>query len=304
MATTGVTTTTELPIVGPFDLREIAMMGFGHRDERSFDGVMRMAFCLDGDYERQIGVAAQQLGDRLELHVQSLGDPLTDTEVEAVRKQVARVVSLDHDGEAFHQLCLSDPVLAQVHMKAPGFRPALFYSPYEAALWSIISARRARSQGMTVRARMSELCGASFELSGTRTLCVPTPSALLEIESVPGLPADRIPRLHAVAQAAQRRLLDADRLRAMPPEDAQAELQQLPGIGPFYSSLIVIRACGHADVTVLGEPRSRAATQQAYGIDYELTDAELLALTETWRPWRTWVSVMMRALAASTDTAQ
>jgi DNA-3-methyladenine glycosylase II len=304
MATTGVTTTTELPIVGPFDLREIAMMGFGHRDERSFDGVMRMAFCLDGDYERQIGVAAQQLGDRLELHVQSLGDPLTDTEVEAVRKQVARVVSLDHDGEAFHQLCLSDPVLAQVHMKAPGFRPALFYSPYEAALWSIISARRARSQGMTVRARMSELCGASFELSDNRTLCVPTPSALLEIESVPGLPADRIPRLHAVAQAAQRGVLHADRLRAMPPEDAKAELQQLPGIGPFYSSLIVIRACGHADVTVLGEPRSRAATQQAYGIDHELTDAELLALAETWRPWRTWVSVMMRALAASTDTAQ
>ena len=30
----------------------------------------------------------------------------------------------------------------------------------------------------------------------------------------------------------------------------------------------------------------------------ELTNAELLALAETWRPWRTWVSVMMRALAA------
>jgi DNA-3-methyladenine glycosylase II len=299
MTTTGLTrTTTELPIVGPFDLREIAMMGFGHRDERSFDGVMRMAFCLDGDYERQVGVAAQQFGDRLELQVQSLGDPLSDAEVEALRKQVARVVSLDHDGEAFHQLCLSDPVLARIHMKAPGFRPALFYSPYEAALWSIISARRARSQGITLRARMSELYGASFELSGTATLCVPTPSALLEIESVSSLPADRIPRLHAVAQAAQRGVLDADRLRAMPPEDARAELQQLPGIGPFYSSLIVIRACGHTDAPTLGEPRSRATIQQAYGIDHELTDAELLALAETWRPWRTWVSVMMRALAA------
>ena len=58
-------TTTHLAIVGPFDLREIALMGFGHRDERSFDGVMRMAFCLDGDYERQVGVAARQSGDRL-----------------------------------------------------------------------------------------------------------------------------------------------------------------------------------------------------------------------------------------------
>jgi DNA-3-methyladenine glycosylase II len=302
MTTALTTTMTALPIVGPFDLREVALMGFGHRDEHSFDGVMRMAFCLDGDYQRQVGVEARQFGDRLELQAQSLGDPLSDAEAEALRKQVARVVSLDHDGEAFHQLCLSDPVLARIHMKAPGFRPALFYSPYEAALWSIISARRARSQGITLRARMSELYGAGFELSGTRTLCVPTPSALLEIESVPGLPADRIPRLHAVAQAAQRGVLDADRLRAMAPEDAKAELQQLPGIGPFYSSLIVIRACGHADAPTLGEPRSRATIEQAYGIDHELGDEELLALAERWRPFRTWISVMMRAL--STDAAQ
>jgi DNA-3-methyladenine glycosylase II len=299
MTTSLTTTAIELPITGPFDLREVAMMGFGHRDERSFDGVMRMAFCLDGDYERQVGVAARQSKDRLELQVQSSSDPFSEAEVEVIGRQVARVVSLDHDGEAFHQLCLSDPALARVHMRAPGFRPALFYSPYEAALWSIISARRARSQAITLRAKLSELYGAGFELAGTRTLCVPTPSALLRIESVPGLPVDRIPRLHAVAVAAQRGQLDAERLRAMPVEDAQAELQQLPGIGPFYSSLIVIRASGHADVPALGEPRSRAAIQQAYGFDHEPSDDELLGLSETWRPFRTWVSVMMRALSDS-----
>ena len=289
-------TTTQLDIAGPFDLREIAMMGFGHRDERSFDGVMRMAFCLDGDYERQVGVEAEQFGDRLELRVQTVGDRLTDAEVAALRKQVARVVSLDHDGEAFHRLCLSDPVLARVHNKAPGFRPALFYSPYEAAVWSIISARRPRSQGITLRNRLSELYGADFELSRIRTWCIPTPSGLLEMGSMPGMPADRIPRLHAVAEAAQRGRLDAERLRAMALEDARAELQQLPGVGPFYSSLIVIRACGHADAPTLGEPRSRAAIEQAYGIDHELSDSEMLALAETWRPFRTWVAVMMRAL--------
>jgi DNA-3-methyladenine glycosylase II len=290
-------TTTDLPIRGPFDLGEVAMMGFGHRDERGFDGVMRMAFCLDGDYERQVGVAARQVGDRLELRMQSAGDPLSDAEVETVRKQVARVVSLDHDGEAFHQLCLADPVLAQVHLRAPGFRPALFYSPYEAALWSIISARRARSQGITQRARLSELYGASFDVAGIYTVCVPSPSAVLQIESVSGLPEDRIPRLHVVAEAAQRGQLDADQLRALPPDDAQAQLQQLSGIGPFYSALIVIRACGHADAPALGEPRSRAAIQKTYGIDHELSDAELLALAESWRPFRTWVLVMLRALS-------
>ena len=68
-----VVTKTQLDIVGPFDLRAVAMMGFGHRDERRFDGIMRMAFCLDGDYERQVGVEARQSGDRLELRAEAAG---------------------------------------------------------------------------------------------------------------------------------------------------------------------------------------------------------------------------------------
>jgi DNA-3-methyladenine glycosylase II len=292
-----------IDITGPYDLREIALMGFGHRDESSFDGVMRMAFCLDGDYERPVGLAARQADDRLELTIESADDVLGDDDIGRVRRQVARVVSLDHDGEAFHQLCLANPALAAVHARAPGFRPALFYSPYEAAIWSVISARRPRAQGITLRIRLAEHHGTAFELAGERTLAVPTPSQMLGVEAVSGLPADRIPRLHAIAEAARRGDLDAERLRNLPPEQALAKLQQLPGIGPFYSSLIVIRACGHADVPAPEEGRSRAAIQQAYGVDHELSDAELTEITDTWRPFRTWVTVMMRALRGRTTAS-
>ena len=208
-----------IDVTGPFDLREIALMGFGHRDESGFDGVMRMAFCLDGDYERPVGVAARQQQDTLLIDVDSGAAPLGSSELAAVRRQVARVVSLDHDGEAFSQLCLADPALAAVHARAPGFRPALFYSPYEAAIWSVISARRPRAQGITLRTRLAEQSGTAFEVAGERTLAVPTPSQLLAVEAVPGLPADRIPRLHAVAEAARAGRLDADRLRTLPPDE-------------------------------------------------------------------------------------
>ena len=282
--------------VGPFDLREIALMGFGHRDERSStascNGILpgrrlRAAGRRCGAaVGRPAGVAGRGHRRSAERH-RSRGCAQAGCRGGLTRPR-RRGISPP---------CLADPVLSRVHARAPGFRPALFYSPYEAAVWSIISARRARSQAITLRIRMSEQYGACFELSGSSTTCVPTPSSVLQIESLPGLPADRIPRLHAVAEAAQRGQLDAQHLRAMPPEDARAELQQLPGIGPFYSSLIVIRACGHSDAPSLGEPRSRAAIQAAYGIDHEQSDAELLALADTWRPFRTWVSVMMRAFA-------
>ena len=289
-----------IDITGPYDLREVALMGFGHRDESSFDGAMRMAFCLDGDYERPVGVVARQADDRLELAIEAAEDPLGDGDIARVRRQVARVVSLDHDGAAFDQLCRRDPALARVHDIAPGFRPALFYSPYEAVVWSLLSARRPRAQGITLRTRLAEQHGTGFDLAGQRIYAVPTPSRMLTVESVPGLPADRIPRLHAAAEAARRGDLDAERLRSLPPEDARAQLQQLPGIGPFYSALVVIRSCGHADVLAPQETRSRAAVQEAYGIDHELSDAELAEISETWRPFRTWVTVMMRALSRRT----
>lgn len=272
-------------------------MGFGHRDEKSFDGTMRMAFCLDGGYERPVGVAVRQDGDQLALEVLVDGEPLTRAELATLRAQVARVVSLDHDGVAFDRLCRADPALAAVHARAPGFRPALFYSPYEAAVWSIISARRARSQGIGLRARLAEHAGTAFDVAGERTLAVPTPSQLLQVESVPGLPADRMPRLHAIAEAASQGKLEAGRLRALPPDEARSELEQLPGIGPFYSSLVLIRACGHADLPAPEEQHSRAAIQAAYGLDHEPSPEEVLHISEGWKPFRTWVTVMVRALS-------
>ncbi len=288
-----------LPVTGPYDLREVALMGFGHRDEASFDGVMRMAFCLDADLERQVGVEARQVGDRLDLILRPTGDdpPLSDAEVASATAQVARVVSVDHDGAAFHALCAADPALAPLHAVAPGFRPALFYSPYEAVVWSILSARRARAQGIGLRRRLASELGATVELAGVTCEAVPTPSALLRIESLPGLPADRVPRLHAAAEAARRGELAVDTLRALPPAEAEVRLQRLPGIGPFYSTLVVVRACGHADLLAAGESHVREAVQGAYGLDHLPSAAETATIGEGWRPYRTWVSVMLRALA-------
>ncbi|KAA9111065.1 DNA-3-methyladenine glycosylase family protein [Microbacterium rhizomatis] len=285
-----------VPLRGPYDLREVALMGFGHRDEKSWDGVMRLAFCTD-DLERQVGVEVRQVDDRLDLRVHlAPGD--VDVDVAVVARQVARIVSADHDGVAWAAVCQADPVLRRLHDLAPGFRPANFHSPYEAAVWSVISARRARAQGIGLRRRLSEAHGATFEIAGRAESALPTPAQLIGIDAFPGLPADRVPRLHAIAEAAIDGFLDIDRLVALDPEEAMAELQTLPGIGPFYSALIVIRACGLTDVLSTQETHSREAIRDLYGLDHLPSDAELVARAETWRPFRTWASVTLRAVGA------
>ena len=249
-----------IPTRGPFSLEELALFGFGHRNERSFDGVMRMAFRVDHDLETAVGVEVRQRGDELDLTVHGDADP------DAVAAQVARVLSCDHDGEGFAELGRRDAVIGRLQAAAPGLRPALFYSPYEAAVWSVISARRARAQGITLRERLNEAHGTAFELAGQTVTALPAPSRLAQLTELPGLPADRIPRLQAIAAAAQRGDLEVDRLVAMGPEAAQVAVQELPGIGPFYSALIVVRACGFVDVLPTDEARSRQAVHDVYGL--------------------------------------
>ncbi|WP_375384903.1 DNA-3-methyladenine glycosylase family protein [uncultured Microbacterium sp.] len=284
-----------IPLRGPYDLREVAMMGFGHRDERTWDGVMRLAFCVDS-LDRHVGVEVRQEGDRLDLHVHRTAGDEGELDLDAVARQVARVVSADHDGVAWGAVCAADPVLRRLHALAPGFRPANFYSPYEAAVWSIISARRARAQGIGLRRSLSEAHGTVFELAGRAEAALPTPSQLIGIDDFAGLPADRIPRLHAIAEAAMGGFLDIDRLVALDPSEAMAQLQTLPGIGPFYSALIVVRSCGLTDVLSTQETHSREAIRDLYGLDHVPSDAELVTRAEAWRPFRTWAAVTLRAV--------
>ena len=56
--------------------------------------------------------------------------------------------------------------MGRLQAEHPGLRPVLFHSPYEAAAWSIISARRTARQAAEVRRRLSEELGRSFELDG------------------------------------------------------------------------------------------------------------------------------------------
>ena len=257
---------------------------------------MRLAFCLDTDLEQQVGVEVRQAGQSLKLVIHGADDALSD--VDAVTRQVARIVSADGDGAAYAEVCSGDPVLARVHTAAPGFRPSNFHSPYEGAIWSVLSARRQRSQAIALRRRLSERHGASFELAGQTVHALPTPATIARLDQVDGLQDAAVPRLHGLAQAATAGRLDIDRLTAMTAEDAMTDLQRLPGIGPFYSALVVIRACGRTDVLSTQEPHTRRAVQSLYGLDHEPGDAELTAIAEAWRPFRTWATVAIRAVGS------
>jgi DNA-3-methyladenine glycosylase II len=293
-AATGPTRHFTITPAGDFSLAESAMFSFGQRMRPGetaldqFDGVMRLAFCRD-DFGGQVGVELRQDGRGVHAVVYGAGD------LTAIEAQVARVLSLDHDARGFAEVGVRDPVIGALQAAAPGLRPPLFYSPYEAAIWSVLSARRPAAQMARVRAAFSETYGASFELAGETLSALPTPSQVLQVEEFPGIDADRLNRMQGVARAALDGLLDVRHLRAMGAEAAMTEVQRIKGIGPFYATLIVVRATGFTDVLAGSEPRLRALVRELYQLTEEPTESALEAIAESWRPWRTWTTVLLRA---------
>ena len=78
-----------------------------------------------------------------------------DADVDRVRRQVARILSLDVDGRDWPAVGKRDPVVARLQRMFPGVRPVNWSNAYEAAAWSLISTRIAMRQAQGVKDRMS-----------------------------------------------------------------------------------------------------------------------------------------------------
>jgi DNA-3-methyladenine glycosylase II len=275
---------------GAFSLAAAAGFGFGPNTGRPRpDGdSMAMAFVADDLEHHAAAFVTQDADGRVHCRVFGEADPVQLVD------QVRRVLSLDQSGSAWATVGDRDPVIGRLQSAFPGLRPVLFHSPYEAAAWSILSQRRHRAQATAVRKRLSAAHGRVFALPSGDLEAFPTPAELLRVESFPSLEPQRIERLHAVARAALDGQLDPGGLLAMPPEEAMAALQRLPGIGPMYAGLILLRSTGATDIQTLGEPRLASYVSHYYGLEHPASPAELARIAEAWRPFRTWAAVLIR----------
>jgi DNA-3-methyladenine glycosylase II len=283
-------TVVEVPVLGAFDLAQSIGFGFGGRDAGSGD-VMRLAFCLDG-YTEQVAAAVRQPSPEvLNVDVQGEADP------QRIADHVARVLSVDVDATGYDELGRHDPVVGAAQAKRPGLRPPLFYSAYEALLWSVLSARRPQRQMAIVREQLARSHGRTFTVDGVEAAAVPLPAQLLALHEVPQIPELKLHRMHAIARAALDGALDTATLRAQDPDRTREQLQELEGIGPFYSELVLVRALGHTDVLPVNEPLVRGAVAAALGEAEPLPPERLAEVAEAWRPWRRGVGVALRATA-------
>lgn len=273
---------------GPFSLAESAGFAYIDRDPGPPGPVLRLAFCRDGSFE-PVGVSLSQDHDGT---VQARGD-------ERDRAQVERVLGLDVDSSGFADVGAADPVIGRLQAAAPGLRPPQLHSAYEAAVFCILTARRSSAQARRMRTALAERAGTVLDVDGAAVTCLPPPSCLADLDPdpVPGLDPVRLERLKAVATAALEGRLDTATLAATLPEDARARLEELPGIGPFSSAIVVVRSLGHTDYMAGTITELNTLAGELYGLGHPATAEEMDEISRPWSPWRTWAQLHIRSVS-------
>jgi DNA-3-methyladenine glycosylase II len=251
---------------------------------------LRYAWAVDGDW-RTVQATLRQ--DDHGVHAELAGRPAAELADRAAR-DLEQMLCLDIDGTGFPALGEQDPVVGTLQRRFPGLRPVLFYTPYEAAAWTIISQRIRMTQAAAIKARLATEIGEHGAF--------PAPARLAEVATPPrGLTDRKLNQLRALATAAHQGWLTRQQLRAMSYHEGLDRLRELPGVGPFSAELILIRGVGCPDVLPDHDTRFHEAISAAY----DTTDlATIQSITDRWRPYRAWVALLLRAWrAAETDAS-
>jgi DNA-3-methyladenine glycosylase II len=133
----------------------------------------------------------------------------------------------------------------------------------------------------------------------------PTPEEVLaadpdEMRLAAGLSRAKTKYLRSLAEHVISGELELARLDDLPDDEVLAELVAVKGIGEWSAQIFLMFQLERPDVLAVGDLGVRRAVERAYGLDDLPTAAELTALAEPWRPWR---SVACRILWRSLDNA-
>ncbi len=267
-------------IVGPWSLATSKRFweGFtpGRLAAQTQTAGIHTAFLCDTDWQR-VDAAITQDGPSVRIVVEGPG------ELDAATEQVRRLLSIDIDGRGWPDIAARDGIIADAQARLDGFRPCGFFSPYEAAVWSVLTQRLPIQQAAAIKTRLTQQLGDDGAFASPATL----------LASSLDLPGRKAEYLHAVAEAALDGQLSGSYLRSLQPTYALVQVQRILGMGPFSAELVVIRGANFPDVLPRNEGQLSDEITKRYGADRSIDE-----ITEAWKPFRSWAAVHLRALRA------
>ncbi len=153
---------------------------------------------------------------------------------------------------------------------------------YGALVRSIVGQQLSTKAARAIYGRLTDRFGA-------RT---PSPAEVLaddpdSLRVAAGLSRAKVSYLRSLAEHVLDGSLELERLDSLPDEDVIAKLVAVRGIGDWSAHMFLMFHLGREDVLAVGDLGIRRAAMLLYGLDALPSPAELEAIADPWRPYRT-----------------
>jgi AraC family transcriptional regulator of adaptative response / DNA-3-methyladenine glycosylase II len=185
--------------------------------------------------------------------------------------RVRTMFDVDADIAAIEKQFARDKTLGPLVRRFPGIRVPGTWDPFEMAIRAIVGQQISVAGATTLMARIASRHGV-------------TPQSLMRARTNPGMPQSRWNTIRGLARAVARGEVTFERGATF--DESIATLTALPGIGPWTAHYIAMRALREPDAF----PHTDLGIRKAAGM---ITDRELLAKSEAWRPYRAYATMLL-----------
>jgi DNA-3-methyladenine glycosylase II len=180
----------------------------------------------------------------------------------------------------------ADPRMAVLVEAEPGLDPDGLFDGLPSDLWGalvlqVIGQQLSLAAAAAILARLNALHGGRL----------PTPAELLGTDAQTlrqiGMSRAKGVYLHDLAARLEDGRLDLDRLQTLDDDAARTELTQVKGVGRFTADGVLMLALRRPDVWPAADLALRRAVERVWDLEAPASVAEVDALGERFRPWRT-----------------
>ncbi len=188
-----------------------------------------------------------------------------------------RIRSIDDISDGLDELCVIDPRLVDVRAAAGEVPLRLTEPGFESLASIIVSQQVSRASADAIFGRLKRLVDPL------------TPQGLLSAGEgmfrEAGLSRPKQKTLLAIARAVADGL-DLHHLCSLEAGDAVGLMTSISGIGPWTAECYLLFSAGHPDVFPARDVALQAAVGHAFGLESRPGEKALIALAESWTPWR------------------